>query len=194
MAHSAPLDNDKIALRRMALTRRDGLTAESCSAAATAVAARPLPVETRPSMIVSGYIPIRSEFDPRPLMQRFAEAGAQLALPCVTGRGQPLVMRAWRFGEPLVSRQWGLREPAADAPEVLPDILLVPLAAFDRAGHRIGYGAGYYDMTIARLRALKPVTAIGVAYAMQEVSQVPADERDARLDLVLTEGEVIDPR
>lgn len=194
MAHSAPLDNDKIVLRRMALTRRDGLTAESCSAAATAVAARPLPVETRPSMIVSGYIPIRSEFDPRPLMQRFAEAGAQLALPCVTGRGQPLVMRAWRFGEPLVSRQWELREPAADAPEVLPDILLVPLAAFDRAGHRIGYGAGYYDMTIARLRALKPVTAIGVAYAMQEVSQVPADERDARLDLVLTEGEVIDPR
>ncbi|MGA8989805.1 MAG: 5-formyltetrahydrofolate cyclo-ligase, partial [Rhodoplanes sp.] len=74
----------------MALTRRDELTAESCSAAATAVAARPLPVETRPSMIVSGYIPIRSEFDPRPLMQRFAEAGAQLALPCVTGRGQPL--------------------------------------------------------------------------------------------------------
>ncbi|MFZ0457477.1 MAG: 5-formyltetrahydrofolate cyclo-ligase [Rhodoplanes sp.] len=189
-----PIDTAKAELRRLALARRDGLTAESCSAAATAVAARPLPVETRPSMIVSGYIPIRSEFDPRPLMQRFAEAGAQLALPCVTGRGQPLVMRAWRFGEPLVSRQWGLREPAADAPEVLPDILLVPLAAFDRAGHRIGYGAGYYDMTIARLRALKPVTAIGVAYAMQEVSQVPADERDARLDLVLTEGEVIDPR
>ncbi|MFZ1892682.1 MAG: 5-formyltetrahydrofolate cyclo-ligase [Rhodoplanes sp.] len=189
-----PIDTAKAELRRLALARRDGLTAESCSAAATAVAARPLPVETRPSMIVSGYIPIRSEFDPRPLMQRFAEAGAQLALPCVTGRGQPLVMRAWRFGEPLVSRQWGLREPAADAPEVLPDILLVPLAAFDRAGHRIGYGAGYYDMTLARLRALKPVTAIGVAYAMQEVPKVPADERDARLDLVLTESEVIDPR
>jgi 5-formyltetrahydrofolate cyclo-ligase len=127
-------------------------------------------------------------------MRRFAEAGAQLALPCVTGRGQPLVMRAWRFGEPLVSGQWGLREPAADAPEVLPDFLLVPLAAFDRAGHRIGYGAGYYDMTIARLRALKPVTPIGVAFAMQEVLQVPADERDARLDLVLTECEVIDLR
>jgi 5-formyltetrahydrofolate cyclo-ligase len=103
-------------------------------------------------------------------------------------------MRAWRFGEPLVSGQWGLREPAADVPEVLPDILLVPLAAFDRAGQRIGYGAGYYDMTIARLRARKPVIAIGVAFAIQEVPRVPADERDARLDLVLTESEAIDLR
>ena len=189
-----PIDTAKAELRRLALARRDGLTAESCSAAANAVAARPLPVEMRPSMIISGYIPIRSELDPQPLMRRFAEAGAQLALPCVTGRGQPLVMRAWRFGEPLVSGQWGLREPTADAPEVLPDILLVPLAAFDRAGRRIGYGAGYYDMTISRLRALKTVTAIGIAFAMQEVPQVPADERDARLDLVLTECEVIDLR
>ncbi len=189
-----PIDTAKAELRRMALARRDALSAEGGSTAANAVAARPLPVETRPSTVVSGYIPIRSEFDPQPLMRRFAEAGAQLALPCVTGRGQPLVMRAWRFGEPLVSGQWGLREPVADAPEVLPDFLLVPLAAFDRAGHRIGYGAGYYDMTIARLRALKPVTAIGVAFAMQEVPQVPADERDARLDLVLTEREVIDLR
>jgi 5-formyltetrahydrofolate cyclo-ligase len=189
-----PIDTAKAELRRTALARRDALTAESCSAAANAVAARPLPVETRPAAVVSGYIPIRSEFDPQPLMRRFAEAGAQLALPCVIGRGQPLVMRAWRFGEPLVSCQWGLREPVADAPEIFPDILLVPLAAFDRAGHRIGYGAGYYDMTIARLRALRPVTAIGVAYAMQEAPEVPADERDARLDLVLTESEVIDLR
>jgi 5-formyltetrahydrofolate cyclo-ligase len=189
-----PIDTAKAELRRMALARRDALNLEGRSAAANAVAARALPVETRLATVVSGYIPIRSEFDPRPLMRRFAEAGAQLALPCVTGRGQPLVMRAWRFGEPLVSCQWGLREPAADAPEVLPDILLVPLAAFDRAGHRIGYGAGYYDMTIARLRTLNPVTAIGVAFAMQEVPQVPTDQRDARLDLVLTEREVIDLR
>lgn len=189
-----PIDTAKAELRRTALAQRDALSAEGRSAAANAVAARPLPVETRPSTVVSGYIPIRSEFDPQPLMRRFAEVGAQLALPCVIGRGQPLAMRAWRFGEPLVSCQWGLHEPVADAPEVLPDILLVPLAAFDRAGHRIGYGAGYYDMTIARLRALKPLTAIGIAFAMQEVPQVPADERDARLDLVLTESEVIDLR
>ncbi len=81
-----------------------------------------------------------------------------------------------------------------DAPEVCPDILLVPLAAFDRNGHRIGYGAGYYDMTINRLRAMKPVVAIGIAFAAQEIAAVPTTPRDARLDLVLTEREVIDCR
>ena len=87
---------------------------------------------------------------------------------------------------------WGIREPKPEAPEVEPDILLVPLLAFDRAGNRIGYGAGYYDMTIARLRARKPITAIGIAFAIQEVPAVPATERDERLDLVLTENEVIE--
>jgi 5-formyltetrahydrofolate cyclo-ligase len=77
---------------------------------------------------------------------------------------------------------------------VVPDIMLVPLAAFDRTGHRIGYGAGYYDMTVARARALKPVTAVGIAFAAQEIDRVPATPRDARLDLVLTEREVIDCR
>jgi len=85
-------------------------------------------------------------------------------------------------------------EVAPDAPEVFPDILIVPLLAFDRAGHRVGYGAGYYDMTIGRLRAMKPVIAVGIAYAAQEIAQVPATPRDAALDLVLTEREIIDLR
>src|SRR4029079_6850591 len=120
-------------------------------------------------------------------MCKLADAGARLALPAIAGRGKPLIMRAWSFGEPLASGQWGIREPKADAPEVDPDILIVPLAAFDRAGHRIGYGAGYYDMTINRLRSLKPIVAIGIGYAEQEIPEVPATSRDARLDLVLTE-------
>jgi len=103
-------------------------------------------------------------------------------------------MRAWTFGEPLASGQWGIREPVPEAPEVAPDVLIVPLAAFDRGGHRIGYGAGYYDMTINALRAKKKVTAIGIAFAAQEIPQVPATQRDARLDLVLTERETIDFR
>ncbi len=103
-------------------------------------------------------------------------------------------MRAWHFGAPLKPGQWGIREPMPEAPEVAPDILIVPLAAFDRAGHRIGYGAGYYDMTINALRAKKKVVAIGIAFAAQEIPKVPATERDARLDLVLTEREVIDFR
>jgi 5-formyltetrahydrofolate cyclo-ligase len=103
-------------------------------------------------------------------------------------------MRAWSFGAALKSGQWGIREPGPEAPEVAPDILLVPLACFDRAGHRIGYGAGYYDMTIAALRARKPTLAVGIAFAAQEIAQVPASERDERLDLVLTEREIIDFR
>ncbi len=129
-----------------------------------------------------------------PLLRCLAGAGARLALPVVVGRGKPLIMRAWSFGAPLVAGVWGIREPPADAPELFPDILIVPLLAFDRRGHRIGYGAGYYDMTIARLRAMKTVTAIGVAFAMQEIAAVPATPRDARLDLVLTEREAIDFR
>jgi 5-formyltetrahydrofolate cyclo-ligase len=89
---------------------------------------------------------------------------------------------------------WGIREPTPAAPEVFPDILIVPLLVFDRRGHRIGYGAGYYDMTIARLREMKPVTAIGIAFAAQEIDEVPTTPRDARLDLVLTEREIIDLR
>jgi 5-formyltetrahydrofolate cyclo-ligase len=143
---------------------------------------------------VSGFSPVKSEISPLPLLRRLADAGASLALPVVAGRGQALIMRAWSFGAPLVPGVWGIREPPADALELFPDILLVPLLAFDRHGHRIGYGAGYYDMTIARLRAMKPVTAIGVAFAAQEIAAVPATPRDARLDLVLTERAAIDFR
>jgi len=90
--------------------------------------------------------------------------------------------------------QWGIREPRPDAPEVFPDIVIVPLAAFDRRGYRIGYGAGYYDLTLTKLRAMKPITALGLAYAMQEIATVPALAHDAQLDFVLTEHELIDCR
>jgi 5-formyltetrahydrofolate cyclo-ligase len=164
------------------------------AAAAETIAARPFPVPVARDAIVSGFFPIRSEINPLPLLRRLAAAGANLALPVVAGRGRPLILRAYAFGAPLVTGQWKIREPAPDAPEVVPDIMIVPLAAFDRAGHRIGYGAGYYDMTIARARSLKPVTAVGIAFAAQEIDHVPATPRDARLDLVLTEREVIDFR
>jgi len=143
---------------------------------------------------VSGFSPLKSEINPVPLMRAFATAGARLALPVVAGKGKPLTMRSWSFGEPLLSGVWGIREPPPEAPEVFPDILIVPLLAFDRAGHRVGYGAGYYDMTIARLRGMKRVIAIGLAFAAQEIDQVPATPRDAALDLVLTEHEIIDFR
>jgi 5-formyltetrahydrofolate cyclo-ligase len=188
---SADIATLKSDLRKAALARRDALPAPERARAAEAVAARPFPLAVSAGAIVSGYSPMKSEFNPVPLMRRLADAGASLALPVVTGRGKPLVMRAWRFGAPLVSGVWGIREPPPEAPEVDPDILLVPLAAFDRRGHRIGYGAGYYDLTIAGVRARKPVTAIGLAFAAQEIDAVPTTSRDARLDLVLTEREEI---
>ena len=177
--------------RREALARRDALPPSVRATAAEAVAERPFPIKVPAGAIVSGYSPMRSEFNPVPLMRRLADAGARLALPVVAGRGKPLIMRAWSFGAPLTAGVWGIREPPPEAPEVDPDVLLVPLAAFDRRGHRIGYGAGYYDLTIAGLRARKPVTAIGLAFAAQEIDAVPITPRDARLDLVLTEREMI---
>jgi 5-formyltetrahydrofolate cyclo-ligase len=103
-------------------------------------------------------------------------------------------MRAWNFGEPLNAGVWGIREPTSRAVEVEPDILLVPLLAFDRTGHRLGYGGGFYDLTIARLRDRKWIIAIGLAYAAQEVAALPTTPRDAVIDLVLTERDVIDWR
>jgi 5-formyltetrahydrofolate cyclo-ligase len=188
------IDAIKAELRREAIARRNAMPAETRAAAAEAIAARAFPVVARPGTIVSGFMPIKSEINPLPLMKALTGQGARLALPGIAGRGAPLVMRPWKLDEPLDRGQWGIREPKADAAEVEPDILLVPLLAFDRAGHRIGYGAGYYDLTIAALRERKPIIAIGLAFAAQEVPAVPATPRDARLDLVLTEREVIDLR
>jgi 5-formyltetrahydrofolate cyclo-ligase len=184
----------KEVLRREAIARRDALPAAERAKAAATIAARPFPIAVAPGAIVSGFSPLKSEINPVLLMRALADAGATLALPVVAGKGKPLVMRAWAFGEPLASGVWGIREPKPEAPAVEPDILIVPLLAFDRRGHRIGYGAGYYDMTIAALRARKQVTAIGIAFAAQEIDAVPNTPRDARLDLVLTEREVIDFR
>jgi 5-formyltetrahydrofolate cyclo-ligase len=184
----------KSILRAQALALRDALPAATRAAAAEAVAARPFPVTIAQGAIVSGFSPMKTEINPIPLMRKLADAGAQLALPAIAGRGKPLVMRAWTFGDALTSGQWGIREPGPEAREVAPDIVIVPLAAFDRRGHRIGYGAGYYDMTINALRAKKPVVAVGIAFSAQEIHEVPATERDARLDLVVTENETIDLR
>jgi 5-formyltetrahydrofolate cyclo-ligase len=184
----------KAELRGEALTKRDALSPEDRAAAAETIAARAFPVPLTPGTIVSGFMPLKSELNPLPLLRKLAEAGATLALPAIAGRGKPLIMRAYAFGDDLARGQWGIREPKPEAADVAPDILLVPLAAFDRVGHRIGYGAGYYDMTIAALRAKKKVTAVGLAFAAQEISEVPATAHDEALDLVLTEREVIDLR
>ena len=194
MANITETDSPKARLREQAFAGRDALPADERTAAAETIAARPFPVTITTGMIVSGFSPMKTEINPLPLMRKAAQLGARLALPVTAGRGRPLIMRAYAFGDELARGQWGIREPKGEAPEVAPDILIVPLAAFDRDGHRIGYGAGYYDMTINALRAKKKVIAMGIAFAAQEIASVPATERDARLDFVLTEREVIDFR
>jgi 5-formyltetrahydrofolate cyclo-ligase len=184
----------KADLRAAALEKRDALSAEQRAAAAQAVAARGLPVEIKPGIVVAGYSPIRSEIDPVPLMHELAARGARLALPVITARGRSLIFRIWFPGDRLLQGPLGILEPSPAAAEVTPDIVLVPLAAFDRSGHRIGYGAGHYDRTLVQLHKSKGFAAIGLAFAAQEVKTVPALAHDVALDYVLTEKRVFDFR
>jgi 5-formyltetrahydrofolate cyclo-ligase len=188
------ISDQKSELRNATLAKRDAMPADERQRGGETIAARPFPLTIAPGTIVSGFMPLKSEINPLPLMKVLAGAGAKLALPAIAGRGKPLIMRAYAFGDEFARGQWGIREPKPEQPEVFPDVLLVPLACFDRAGQRIGYGAGYYDMTIHRLRAMKKVIAVGVAFALQEIARVPATDRDERLDLVLTETGPIDLR
>ena len=189
-----PTERSKADLRAAALAKRDALSDNKRAAAAKAVAKRGLPLAIAPGTIVSGYSPIRSEIDPLPLMRALAAQGARLALPAVMARGKSLAFRVWSPDDRLMLGPLGIPEPSPAAAEVIPDIMLVPLAAFDRAGHRIGYGAGHYDFTLAHLRKTKAIAAIGVAFAAQEIELVPALQHDVALDYVLTETRVFDFR
>lgn len=143
-----------------------------------------------PAGAVSGFWPIRDEVDVRPLMAALRGFGWTVLLPVVTGPDSPLVFRVWAPGDALAAARFGVMEPAGG--ETLdPDVVLVPLLAFDRKGHRLGYGKGHYDRTLAELRGRRKVFAVGVAYAGQEVPVVPADRFDQKLDAVLTEREWI---
>jgi 5-formyltetrahydrofolate cyclo-ligase len=180
----------KADLRAAALTKRDALSDGQRSSAAETLAQRGLPFEVMRGAIVSGYSPIRSEIDPTPLMRKLAAQGVRLALPAIVARGKSLAFRAWSPNDRLMMGPLGILEPSPAAAEVVPDVMLVPLAAFDRLGHRIGYGAGHYDYTLAHLRKIKAIAAIGLAFAVQEIEAVPALSHDVALDYVLTEAQM----
>ena len=198
LAEQSALSRSESLVRRKAALRAEqrrgrGAVAARLGAAAAAAVADSIVREFRlpPGAIVSGYWPLANEFDPRPAMARLAGRGHPLALPRVQGWGRPLAFHAWRPGDPLLAGPFQVREPSADAPVVDPRVLLVPLLAFDRAGRRLGYGAGYYDMVLSELRARNPAPfAIGVAFAAQEVDEVPTGPRDQSLDAVVTERHV----
>ena len=190
----APLAAAKADLRRVALARRDGLDPEARHLGAEALARSDALPAIAPGTVVAGYFPIRSEIDPRPLMRRLATAGVRLALPVVGDDRVTMVFRVWHEGDALEPASFGLSVPPARAGEVEPDVLLMPLAAFDGAGHRIGYGKGHYDRALDRLESRRPRLKIGLAFACQRVDGVPAEAHDRRLDLILTETGAITPR
>src|SRR5712664_3058752 len=191
---ASPTDRSKNDLRAAALARRDALSGGQRMAAAQAIALRGLSIEIMPGAVVAGYSPIRSEIDPAPLMQELAARGMRLALPVIAARDAPLGFRRWAANDKLLRGPLGILEPSPAAAEVVPDIVLVPLAAFDRTGHRIGYGAGHYDRTLANLHKSKGFAAIGLAFSGQEVATVPALQHDVPLDYVLTEKKAFDFR
>lgn len=186
------LVEEKAILRRHAREWRAAAASAAGADAGAVVRDLALPViEARPGDTVAGYWPMRDEIDPRPLLEALHAAGATCCLPEVVGRGAPLAFRRWAPGDPLEDGGFGTSVPAADAPAATPGKLLVPLLAFDRRGYRLGYGAGYYDRTLAALRAAGPVLAVGLAYAAQAIDAVPHDGHDARLDWVVTEAEAL---
>lgn len=140
---------------------------------------------------ISAFWPIGDEIDIRPILDRLQAAGRVLCLPVVVGPGIPLIFRRWRLGEALGEGPMGTRMPLPAAEEIAPTFLLTPLLAFDRRGRRLGYGGGFYDRTLRGLRARGTVTAVGIAYAAQEVDTVPTGPDDETLDWVVTEKEAI---
>ena len=174
-------------MRQQAKTVRGRAFAEHGTTAADSIARHGIAFAGRPApAIVSGFLAIGEEIDPTPLMRRLMGEGYRLCLPVMEGKGKPLVFRSWAPGEPLAETMWGIREPVPEAETLEPDIVLGPLLAFDTAGYRLGYGGGFYDRTLARLRALKPIVSIGIAFDEQKVDAVPHVDYDERLDWILT--------
>ena len=181
---------DKSSLRAELRRHRRALRAADPEAAARAAAL--LAVERLPAFtIFSGYNPQGSEIDPAPLMARLSATGAHLALPSALSWEEPLEFRLWDGRSALEPDAFGIAAPPPEAEPVLPDLVIAPLLAFDRRGARLGQGAGHYDRTLANLRRVKPVFVLGLAYAGQELDEIPMEPHDEPLDAILTETEFI---
>ncbi|WP_332683271.1 5-formyltetrahydrofolate cyclo-ligase [Bosea sp. (in: a-proteobacteria)] len=176
----------KAALRAQALARRDALDLDDRLLWDEAITERALALPAFPQGPVSAYWPMRSEADPRPILEALHARGLPLCLPAiVAGR---MLFRRWAPWEPIVPGGFGTLVPRVDEPEVRPAVLIVPLAAFDRRGYRIGYGKGYYDRALTELQ---PLATVGIGYGAQEIAAVPDEPHDRSLDWIVTEKETI---
>ncbi|MEL6966746.1 MAG: 5-formyltetrahydrofolate cyclo-ligase [Pseudomonadota bacterium] len=184
------MSEQKAALRAQALERRDGIDLETRIEGSLALVEHGLTLDALADpagKTVAGYHPIRSEMDPRPLMAACAARGARLCLPVVLDK-TTIVFRELIRGAPLIECGFGTVGPGPDAPELDPDILLMPLSVFDQEGGRIGYGAGHYDRAIARLlkKGASPIL-LGIAFSLQEAHTVPTEAHDQPLSAIITE-------
>lgn len=187
------IPDEKARIRRAALARRAGVEDETREAFAERLALEGVALARRAlARTIAVFWPIGTEPDTLMLLGALDYHDFVAALPVAGAMGQPLAFRRWREGDPLVEGPMRIPEPSPRLPLVYPDLLFVPAAAFDRRGYRVGYGGGFYDITLAALRAGGPVPAIGVAYSCQEVERIPEEDHDQPLDLILTETGLID--
>jgi 5-formyltetrahydrofolate cyclo-ligase len=178
---------DKAEARRTALAARDEAHDPERDRFAQARLRTALaPLAGRP---IAGFLPIGTEIDPLPIMAELATEGP-VGVPITPSLGHPLTFRAWTPETPLIDGKFGTRWPA-EGDEVVPEVLIVPLVGFDRAGNRLGYGGGFYDRTLEALRAVRPTVAVGYAYAAQELDELPLEPTDQPLDAIVTEAETL---
>jgi 5-formyltetrahydrofolate cyclo-ligase len=191
MADDAP--SDKPTLRRAALARRADAPDALREAFAERLALEGVALARRFfARTVALFWPVGTEPDTLLLAMACDYHEIIVGLPCAGAPGTPLVFRRWRRGQPTVEGVMRIPEPARSLPEVQPDLIFTPLTAFDRRGYRLGYGGGYYDATLARIRAARPVPTVGVGFSCQEIARVPEQDHDQPLDFILTETELID--
>ncbi|MDI7776306.1 5-formyltetrahydrofolate cyclo-ligase [Asticcacaulis sp. EMRT-3] len=178
--------------RRAALAQADGLAGDRMAETVSSA----LEAWPRRGSLIAGYYPIQSEINPFPLLQIFEDKGYRLCLPCLVAgaEGYEMRFRAFRLGDDLEQGPFDIHQPHAAAGEVTPDVVLVPLLAFTRDGHRLGYGGGYYDRALAALRAQGDVRVCGIAFSGQELADLPFEVHDQKLDDIWTEQGVIEAR
>jgi 5-formyltetrahydrofolate cyclo-ligase len=190
---SADAATEKARIRRAALERRASVDEATREAFAERLALEGVAFARRALVRnVAAFWPIGTEPDTLMLLAALDYHDFVAALPVAGPPGEPLTFRRWREGDPLVQGAMRIPEPSARLPEVYPEFIFVPAAGFDRRGYRVGYGGGYYDATLAAMRARRPVPTVGIAYSCQEVERIPEEDHDQPLDFILTERELID--
>ena len=175
------------------MAKRDALSTRQREIGSESVAVRCRPIiRNADPGCLAGYVPIRSETDPSAVLREAHTAGRVIGLPAITGP-TAIVFRRWVPGDGLIGGRFGTRAPALSAPIVEPDLILIPLVAFDRSGARLGYGRGFYDRAIAVLHAHgRRPRLVGIAFSVQEVPRIPREPHDIRLDFIVTETETLD--